>query len=154
VEQALPDSLAFEDAHATDAGAERLVDEAHDLPSVLSVVAVVDLADEAGLGTHPGDDGAAGEDVIGASPEVFAEGNLDGDGVDAFDPHVGLYVVRRPMGRAESLRVLSQIGALTYSRRLTNAWRLGRSRRLRSPRRARAAPVPPCRPRAVRRRRM
>src|SRR3989442_4890008 len=86
----LPHALALEDAHADHLGGEGLVDQPRDLEPVLAVVAVVDLADESRVGPHARDDGAALEDGVRAAAEVPGEGNLDGDGLDALDAHVGL----------------------------------------------------------------
>ena len=70
------------------------------------VVAVVDLADEAGVGAHAGDHGAAREDGVGAAAEVLLQRDLDRDGFDAVDAHGGLllapYCPTRAPGKAIS----------------------------------------------------
>jgi hypothetical protein len=87
-EAALPDALALEDAGTLDDRRELLVDQPDDLGTVLPVVAVVDLAHEAVIRPHPGDDSGSPEDGVGAAAEVPGEGNVDGDGLDAADVHV------------------------------------------------------------------
>ena len=97
-EELLPDALTLEDALAAQARGQLVVDQADDLEAVLAVVAVVDLADEAPVGAHPGDDRGALEDGIGAPAEVLRERDVDGDGLDAVDAHGRVPRSRRRRG--------------------------------------------------------
>ena len=117
-EQRLPDSLALEDAQARDARGELLVDQAHDLATVLTVVAVVHLADEPRVGAHAGDDGAALADGVRAAAEVLRQRDLDRDRLDAVDAH-GAVPTRpaRPVSSARSRRASRGPGLVERRRR-------------------------------------
>ena len=97
-EELLPDALPREDVLTAQARGQLVVDQADDLEAVLAVVAVVDLADEALVGAHPGDDRGALEDGIGAPAEVLRERDVDGDGLDAVDAHGRVPRSRRRRG--------------------------------------------------------
>ena len=86
-EELLPDALALEEAHAHRARGERLVDHPHDVPAVLAVVAVIDLADQSLIRAHAGDHGGALEDGIRAAAEVLRQRDVDGEGLHRVDAH-------------------------------------------------------------------
>jgi hypothetical protein len=83
----VPDPLGLEDAEPLHAGRQDFVDESHELVTVLAVVAVVDLADEAGVRAQPGDDRGALEHGVRAPAEVPPQRDVDRDGLDALDAH-------------------------------------------------------------------